>query len=378
MFRINYMHKHQLFTKFLVNRELDELYISIAIRSLALAMISVFIPIYLLKLDYSLKAVFLFMAIFQFTHAIITIPAAKFASSKGFKHCILISVPLLILFYGLLYFLGSKSIPLFVLAIIYGISSAFFWMGFHTDFSKSAKKEKRGKEIGLMRIIMLVFSTIGPLIGGIIAAFSFNLLFLIGSILIFISVFPLFLSMDIHEKVDFSIKKVFTDTSFKRIAGFVGYGIEVGVSNGVWPIFIFLGILKTVTSLGIVTSLAIFISIFSAYLISKVKDKNMRKTFHQGAFIAMFLNLIIIFTKTVFQAYFFNILITIKKTFLSIPYDEITYYKAKKKGIVEVITMREMYANIARGSLYLFIAFIPNFYIAFVIGAISSFLYLIF
>ena len=91
----DYMHLFHHHLNFLKNRELNELYISVAVKSFAVSMISIFIPIFLIKdLNYSLTSVLIFFAILSATHAIFVIPAAKIASKYGFKHSILYSVPI--------------------------------------------------------------------------------------------------------------------------------------------------------------------------------------------------------------------------------------------------------------------------------------------
>ena len=84
---------------FLRNRELNELYISVAIKSFASSMITIFIPIFLLKLDYSLTHVLIFYAILNATHALFVIPAAKISSIYGYKPSLFFSIPILIVFY---------------------------------------------------------------------------------------------------------------------------------------------------------------------------------------------------------------------------------------------------------------------------------------
>jgi len=74
------MHHHNHFLHFLHNRELNELYASIALRSFALSMIGIFIPIYLLQEGYSLASVLIFFAVVTGIHAFGVFPAAKFSS----------------------------------------------------------------------------------------------------------------------------------------------------------------------------------------------------------------------------------------------------------------------------------------------------------
>lgn len=79
----------------LLNKKLDkieELYLNTSIRTFALSMINVFIPIYLLKLGYPLSSVLFFYAILNGVHALSVIPAAKISARFGFKHAILFSL----------------------------------------------------------------------------------------------------------------------------------------------------------------------------------------------------------------------------------------------------------------------------------------------
>jgi len=55
------MHEHHNFLHFLKNRELNELYATMAIKSFSISLIGIFIPIYLLNLGYTLQSVFSFL-----------------------------------------------------------------------------------------------------------------------------------------------------------------------------------------------------------------------------------------------------------------------------------------------------------------------------
>ena len=78
---------------FFKNKELNELYLSIAVRSFALSVIGIFIPIYLLQQGIPLAQVLIFFAIVTGTMTVCTLPVAKLASRFGFKHLIYYSKP---------------------------------------------------------------------------------------------------------------------------------------------------------------------------------------------------------------------------------------------------------------------------------------------
>ena len=201
---------------FLRNRELNELYISVAIKSFASSMITIFIPIFLLKLDYSLTHVLIFYAILNATHALFVIPAAKISSKYGYKHSIFFSIPILIVFYLALYTLEQFHWPLYLLAIIFGVNNALYWIGYHVDFSIFSDKKNRGEEIGTTRIINSIFHVFGPIIGGLILTFiGFQALFVTVSVLLLASAIPLFFSKDIHKPVPLSFKRIFKGQQIK-------------------------------------------------------------------------------------------------------------------------------------------------------------------
>ena len=202
------MHQQQhLYLNFLHNRELNELYASISIRSFALSLIGVFIPIYLIHEGYSFQSVFLFFAIFSGAHAIGVIPAAKICSKFGFKHSILFSVPFMILGLMGLYSLHLFAPLFYIIPIIFGIGNALFWMGYHLDFTIFSNKNHRGKDISFAKVLFILFNAVGPFTGGLIAVlFGFRVMFLFSSFLLFISSAPLFFSMDTHRPFRFSLK----------------------------------------------------------------------------------------------------------------------------------------------------------------------------
>lgn len=370
------MNEHHKFFYFFRNRELNEIYTSVSIKSFALSMISVFIPIYLLKLNYSLTSVFLFYVIINLTHALFIIPAAKISSRFGFKHSILFSIPLLITFFLLFFTLNLYGWPLYLLAVIFGLSNSLFWIGYHVDFSKFSKKKYRGEEIGLARILTSTFSMIGPLIGGIILAFiSFKFLFIIVSSLLFVSVIPLFYSRDLHNPVNFSVKQIFTDQKFKDYFSFLAHGVETGMAFTVWPIFIFFSILNNFTSLGFIVSISSISSVIFIFMIGKFSNKKGRFVLRIGAFFNAVIWGIKTFAKTFMHVFILDFFHGMTRTAISVPFDALSYDKANKSNIVEFIIFREIIIQTGRVILFVSMMFIADLASIFIFGGAASLLY---
>jgi len=364
---------------FLKNKELNELYISVAIKSFALSMISIFIPIFLLNLNYSLTSVLIFYAIINATHALFIIPATKISSKYGFKHSILYSIPILIIFYLGLFTLEQSNWPIYLLAVIFGVSNSLFWMGYHVDFSKFSDKKNRGKEVGIAKIVNLIFHALGPVIGGLILTLiGFKALFATVSVLLIASAIPLFFSKDIHEPILFSIKEIFKGQKLKNTLVFAGHGIESGLSTVIWPIFIFFTILNDFTTLGLVSSLSILFSLVFVFIVAKFSDIHRKLVLKIGSIMNTLIWGVRFFIKTTFQVFIIDSFYGVSQTLIHIPFDALSYDKANKSNIVKFIIFREIIIQTGRVMLFLIMTVIATLTTSFLLGGGASLLYLFF
>ena len=364
---------------FLHNRELNELYVSVAIRSFASSLISVFVPIYLLKLSYSLPSVLLFYVILNMAHALFVIPAAKISSKFGFKHSIIYSIPVLILFYVLLHTLGTYNWPLWFLAITFGISNALFFVGYHTDFSKFSNKKYRGEQVGFAKIFASLAGTAGPLLGGFILVFvSFQALFIIVAVLLLTSAIPLFFSKDIHEPINFSLSQIFTDQKPRDYLAFIGHGIESGVGSILWPVYIFFAVLNSFSILGFVTTLSFLVSLVSTFIIARVSDVRRRLVLRIGSILNTVVWGIRAFVATTLQVFIIDSFYGLTRTMRGIPFDALSYDKANKSNIVEFVVFREIITQTGRVVLFISMIFVSDLIVSLILGSGASLLYLFF
>jgi len=374
------LHNHYIL-HFLHNRKLNELYISIAIRSFALSMIAIFIPIYLLQLDYSLSSVLIFFAIVTGLHAVGTVPAAKIASKYGFKHLIFYSVPLLIVGYLGLYMLDVFNWLFYIVAICFGISNALFWIGFHVDFAKFSDKKHRGSEVGYASVATMVFNAIGPIVGGLVLVFiGFKILFVLGSVLLILSVVPLFFSRDIHDPITFSVKGILKGQKVKDALAFMGFGFENAVAKVIWPIFIFFVILgEQYTTLGSIASLSlIFASVF-VIIIGKFSDVYRRTVLRISAIGNAIIWVIKSFVSTTLHVFVVDSFHGIAKSSTSIPFAALSYDKANKGDIVKFTIYREFMINLGMTILFIVMIFVADLTSSFVFGgSLGSLLQLLF
>jgi len=373
------MHYPGLHLHFLANRELNELYASIAIRHFALSMISIFIPIFLLKIGFTITQTLAFYTIITITHAFFSLPVAKIAGKYGFKHLIIFSIPLRLIFYSLLYTLEHSPLFFFILPLIIGIERSLFWTGYHVDFAKFSDQKNRARELGTAKIIISLATITGPLLGGLfITNIGFNFLLILVSLLLILSIFPLILSSDKHEKIDTSLKGIFRGQKIKDFFSFLGHGIEGAVFDTIWPIFIFFIILNNYTSLGTVHTLSLIFSLLFIIIIGKLADKNRRKILRAGALINSLIWIMKYNIKTAFQVFTIDSLQGISKKLINIPFNALGYDKANKDKVLRFIVFREFSVNLGSAILFFIMIFIANLKISFFIGVGASLLYMLF
>ena len=267
-------HHHEHFWwRFFPKKELNQIYLSVAFKSFAISLVSLFVPIYLFKeLNYSLAQTLFFFIYYSLAFGVSTPISAKFSARFGIKHSILVSVPLYLLFVLALYFLPIYRIPLFIPGCILGFSMSFYWIGLHSVFYKASDHKHRGAEVGKRTSISIFATMLGPLIGGVMIKYlGFQLVFLLASVLLFSSAFFLFLSKDKHIRYHFSLRKIFIRKHWENSVFFISRGSRVMVGGVIWPLFIF-SILGDYFSLGIVGSVTAGVSAILIWVMGEYCD----------------------------------------------------------------------------------------------------------
>ena len=261
-------YRHFLFGK----TELDELYASSVVRHLAMAIINIFIPIYLYQIGYSLQIILLFYAVKSFFHACFSHIAAKTSIRIGVKKTILISAPLLIAYYLLLSQVSYFGI-LLIAAVLLGISDAMYWTPFHVYFTKASDWKNRGKEVGVYDMLASGSAFIGPLIGvALFAIYGFNVMFVVASAMIFASTLPLFFTKDIKPKNNYK----FLDVDEHLVAASLGNGMRMFCEEIIWPIFVFLT-LGSLALFGYLAAFGMLVSFIAIVVASVLADKHRKK-----------------------------------------------------------------------------------------------------
>nr|MCU0667137.1 MFS transporter [Patescibacteria group bacterium] len=177
--------------------ELSELYASEFMRTLSISVIGIFVPIYLYQLGYSLGLIFAMQIVWAASRPVFAFISAKTIAYLGPKHTIALGTVSQLLYLMVLISIDKMNWPLALLGILGSLSYALFGIALQVDFSKVKHSEHGGKELGFITICERVGSSLGPLIGGLIASFINPRLTIFVAILILaLSLLPLFQSAE--------------------------------------------------------------------------------------------------------------------------------------------------------------------------------------
>ncbi|MBU2639945.1 MAG: MFS transporter, partial [Nanoarchaeota archaeon] len=373
---MNGNHEEHIFKYVLDKKELNELYVSIVLRTLAFSMIGIFVPLFLFKeLSYSLNAVICFFIVYALSFMLFTPLGAWLVSKIGFKHTILTSKPIYILFFGLLYLLETNPKLFFIVPAVNGLADGLYWIAFHVDFSMFSQKNKRGSQVGRWYSFSLLAGLVGPMIGGIILTFSgFNILFVIVSILLMGSTVPLFFTKDVIRKYELSWNFLKAG-SLRDLVSFTAVGAKGMVGMVFWPIFIF-AILKMYVTMGSLFTLLGVISLIVTFMVSKFTDVfNKRKIIKWFSILQGLIWIVKIFVKTKLELVGVAIFSNVTGIGADLPYTALTYNKAR--GRIDYLVFREFGLTIGRVLVLVLVLLSGSLVSSFLYAALASLGYIL-
>lgn len=258
--------------------ELAEIYTSMSIRSFGFGIIGIFVPIYLYQNGNTLQSIFFFYTLFFLFRLPIAYLAAFVVARIGPKHSIAISTILLVVFLFQLLTLDIFNWSLPVLALSFSITNGLFFIAYNTDFSKIKNTKHAGKELGWLYIFERIGAALGPLVGGILASLiSPELTISLAIVVLLSSLIPLFISNEpvrIHQRITFKGFRWRRHT--RDYVAISAFGIDAIASLVLWPLLIGVTIFTegTYAKLGIITGVALGVSVFSALMFGKFVDNN--------------------------------------------------------------------------------------------------------
>lgn len=272
------------FWRYIGFAELAELYTSRMLRIMALQMIGGFAIVYMYQLGYSLQLIALFWCCYFLLRVCMAPLIALTVARIGPKHGTLLSNIGQIIGAVILVGLPEYGIlALIAFALIAGFSRSLYDVCYLVDFSKVKHVDHAGKELGVMQIFERIVTSLGPLLGGIIALFfGPQVMFGFASFLLLVSALPLFFTSEpvkTHQKI--TLRHFNWKVAWRPVLGNIGVGIDTNLSAFVWNIFLAICVLGVIgntvyAQIGALSSVSMLATIVCAFFYGKLVDR------HQG------------------------------------------------------------------------------------------------
>ena len=370
---------------FLRNKELNEMYLSYGIFNFALGLISVFVPIYLYQIGYSISAILFFFFLNSLAFVAFSYVGVKIVSRLGVKHTMLLSGVALILFLLGLRFIETWPLLFFLLPILRAMKMILYNYSFHLNFFQHSDATDRGKQVSMIQASAVIAGILSPFIGGLILHFSnFPVLFVIGSFTVFLAMVPLFMTEDSYEKISFDRGNLFAGIFKKKnlplVASFSGYAIESWIGIIVWPIFLYL-IFSNFEAVGNITSLTAFVTLIIFYFVGRLTDKKDKRFMLGVGTVLYFFG----WLGRIFVSGFGSVLVidsykNVTQQILFVPWSAYSYDLAAQRDYFKFIVRREVVFNLSRVIVLpiLMLIFHFNFHaftLTFALAAAASLLY---
>ncbi len=348
------LHDEAHFHHFLKNKEMNEMYLSVFLMALAQGLISIFVPIYLYFLGYSIPYILFYYFLISFYFVVLAPFLVRGIPKIGVKHSIGISIPFYIIYFLGLSILGSAPWLFFFLPAALAIRTIFYNIGYHLNYIEHSEIGCKGKEVSLLTSMPVIASLLSPLAGGfIVFIFGYSYLYTVGSIILSFSIIPLFLTKDQKEKITFKTSDLFKNIVKKEnkflTASFVGYASTTTIGVIVWPLFLTTLNISTETIGSIVSVTAVLTLILFYFMGGKDDIKSEKEAIIKRNKLYTIGWIIRIFADSVFSAFLIDAYKSVTFRLLYVPWLSLTYDVAKRKSdYFKFLVSREITFNLSR------------------------------
>ncbi|MCD6225503.1 MFS transporter [bacterium] len=265
---------------------LTGLYLNTIFRVLATGLIGIFVPVFVYQVAQSWKIFFSYYFLNEFFFLSSVIPAAFLIKKKGPDFSVGLAAVFQLL--GIIFLIKSQNNLTFLYwaAVFLGIAGPFHWIPYHLAFSQESTRKIISRQLVTNALLGKIAAALAPLIGGIIITlFGFSAVYLIASIILAISVLPIFIDQYNQRGENISLKQLKTTFLDKKLTplwwGFWGAGLEAGVYGIFWPLFLY-QCFRNMEKMGLLSTLSLLFSVLVLSYLGKNGQKKAKKLFKFG------------------------------------------------------------------------------------------------
>jgi MFS family permease len=263
--------------------ELRRLYWAHTVKELAGSMVTIFVPIYLYRLHYSLPAIMGYFLWASVIWGVTQKPALLWANRIGFNRAMGLSLLVQGLQILMLATIKQAHWPLWSIALVWGVSISLYWTQFRACFARSLLHHRVGPAVGISSALLMLAYGIAPAIGGAIASWlGIGVLYGLTMVCFVAAALPLFTGPEFMEREPFIMRELRWRKIWRDLAANGGSEVDAMVATSVWPLFIFL-LIPSYVGVGILSSVAVIASIIIALYVGQRQARKMTSYLNNGA-----------------------------------------------------------------------------------------------
>jgi len=373
-------HHYNLNLYHYLKTSLTKLELSIWLHTIAQSLVSVFIPIILLKSGFTVSNVILFLLIFNLFDVPLNFVARKLIIKFGAIKTIIIGDIAVICYFALLGFTQFNWIILILMAFTAAVYDSFYWVAHWFVFNECiiASKEP-GRNISSVMFIRSLGSLFAPVVGLFFLIFvNKQYLIILGILFFILSLFPLYKIQNkmIKPKKEPALRLFLKAEQNKlNFLSNAFFAIHNEIEHIILPLAVFI-IFASITSVGSLAIIAAVVSIVFTLVIGRVADKfNKILLIIIGAILIGAVWIIRIEIPLLNTFYITALITGFLAATIIIPLDSNLIEIGKRDGILNASTYRNV-AHMSSNVLTYTILYISLevFQVSFIIAAIGMFL----
>jgi MFS family permease len=336
----------------ILNRQLErsEVYWAWTLKSFGLSFVSIFLPIYLYQLGYTVPTIFAYYLMMHIMRFCIEPTNGWLVARYGAKHVLAASFYLLLVQLGLFLTLPSMHWPLWLLSAISAMGLSAHFLALHVEFSSVKTGRNIGHEVSLLNELGSLGSALGPLLGGFIATwFGIQFSFVAALVVLSFAALPLFRTGEIHGPKAYNLRQLRLKPIWRDLVSEMGAGVDSNLVNFLWPFAIFL-VVGSYATVGAITTLALLLTLVVSVGVGRLLDRggHWRQLLNFGSTTTAFMHGIRIIAQTPFTVLLASIFGDMTHWFNNVPYIAAYYKHADRPDRIEYIVAMEMATQVGR------------------------------
>lgn len=336
--RVHHHYYHTLRLK----GELGRLYWAHTVKELAANMVTIFVPIYLFQLGYTIQSILIYFLLATVFWGATQAPLLRWANRIGFHRAMGLSLIIEGFQILMLATITQFHWPLWSIALVWGISISLYWSLFRACFTRSLLHKRVAPAVGVSSALLMFALGLAPAIGGAIASgFGIGLLYMLAMVCFAAAAVPLFFGPEFIKNETYDLKKTPWRRIWRDLAANMGSEVDASIAANIWPLFIFL-IVPTYVGVGLLSSAAVIASIMIALYVGHRRSKEITEYLKNGSSVISLTNAVRLITQSAGQIAGVNFFNGLGQALMVTPFYSRYYQNAEREPLLPYLYAMQM------------------------------------